>query len=125
MHKILVVDDEKAMLGLIRTNLSEVYEVIDTEDRKQALALNHNASAQRHFEGISERGPWRKSEDSCPPERFENLEKIYHRSNFIVWGLSSGSDERSALGEDGTGRRGAHLQQRPDPFRGRDRLAAT
>jgi DNA-binding response OmpR family regulator len=47
MHKILIVDDEEAMLGLIRTHLSEVYEVIDTDDPQQALALalNHKPDA--------------------------------------------------------------------------------
>jgi putative two-component system response regulator len=47
MHKILIVDDDKAMVGLIRRHLSEVYEVIDTEDPQQALglALNHKPDA--------------------------------------------------------------------------------
>jgi two-component system response regulator MprA len=47
MHKILVVDDDKAMLGLIRAHLSEFYEVIDTEDPRQAIAqaLNHKPDA--------------------------------------------------------------------------------
>ena len=47
MHKILIVDDDKAMVGLIRRHLSEVYEVIDTDDPQQALALalNHKPDA--------------------------------------------------------------------------------
>ena len=39
MHKILIVDDDKAMCDLLRACLSEAYEIIDTQDPEQALAL--------------------------------------------------------------------------------------
>jgi CheY-like chemotaxis protein len=39
MQKILVVDDEEAVRKLMRLNLSDTYEVIDTGDPEQALAL--------------------------------------------------------------------------------------
>jgi CheY-like chemotaxis protein len=39
MQKILVVDDEEAVRRLMRLNLSDTYEVIDTGDPEQALAL--------------------------------------------------------------------------------------
>jgi CheY-like chemotaxis protein len=39
MQKILVVDDEAAVRRLMRLNLSDTYEIIDTGDPEQALAL--------------------------------------------------------------------------------------
>ncbi|HEV2398632.1 MAG TPA: response regulator [Candidatus Sulfotelmatobacter sp.] len=47
MHKILIVDDDKAMCDLLRACLSEGYEVIDTQDPEQALglALEHKPDA--------------------------------------------------------------------------------
>jgi CheY-like chemotaxis protein len=39
MHKILIVDDDKAMCDLLRACLSEGYEVIDTVGPEQALGL--------------------------------------------------------------------------------------
>jgi CheY-like chemotaxis protein len=39
MQKILVVDDEEPVRRLMRLNLSDSYEVIDTGDPEQALAL--------------------------------------------------------------------------------------
>jgi CheY-like chemotaxis protein len=39
MKKLLVVDDDSAMRGLLRLRLSEHYEVFDTGDPEQALAL--------------------------------------------------------------------------------------
>jgi CheY-like chemotaxis protein len=39
VHKILIVDDDKAVRDLLRTCLSAAYDVIDTEDPEQALAL--------------------------------------------------------------------------------------
>lgn len=39
MQKILIVDDDPAMRGLIKKRLSDTYEVIDTGDPEQALAL--------------------------------------------------------------------------------------
>lgn len=47
MHKILIVDDDKASCDLLRACLSENYEVIDTQDPEQALglALEHKPDA--------------------------------------------------------------------------------
>ena len=39
MQKLLVIDDEEAMRRLLRLNLSDSYEVIDTGDPEQGLAL--------------------------------------------------------------------------------------
>ncbi len=39
MPKLLVVDDEEAMRRLLRLNLSDKYEIVDTGDPDQALAL--------------------------------------------------------------------------------------
>src|ERR1700722_14040533 len=47
LHKILIVDDDEATLNLMRTRLSEDYEVICTIDPEQALglALEHKPDA--------------------------------------------------------------------------------
>jgi CheY-like chemotaxis protein len=47
MQKILMVDDDPAMRGLIKKRLSDTYEVIDTGDPEQALglALEHKPDA--------------------------------------------------------------------------------
>jgi DNA-binding response OmpR family regulator len=47
VHKILIVDDDKAARELLRASLSEAYEVIDTGDPEQALglALEHKPAA--------------------------------------------------------------------------------
>ena len=47
MHKILIVDDDESMRGLLRMRLSDAYEIIDTGDPAQALALvlKHKPSA--------------------------------------------------------------------------------
>jgi len=39
MHKLLIVDDDEAMRGLLRVRLASTYEVFDTGDPEQALAL--------------------------------------------------------------------------------------
>jgi DNA-binding response OmpR family regulator len=39
MNKLLVVDDDESMRNLLRTRLAGAYEVIDTGDPEQALAL--------------------------------------------------------------------------------------
>src|SRR5229473_2635533 len=39
MEKILIVDDEEAMRRLLRINLADSYEIIDTGDPEQGLAL--------------------------------------------------------------------------------------
>jgi len=39
MRKLLIVDDDSAMRGLMRMRLSDSYEIFDTEDPEQALAL--------------------------------------------------------------------------------------
>jgi hypothetical protein len=53
-----------------------------------------NASAQRHFEDtIQRKRTLEEVRRFLPSREIENLEKIYHGSNFIVWGCSPGSDE--------------------------------
>src|SRR6266571_6722939 len=50
-----------------------------------------NASAQRHFEGTIQRTrTLEEVRGFLPSEEIENLEKIYHGSNFIVWGAVPG-----------------------------------
>ncbi len=50
-----------------------------------------NASAQRHFEGtIQRRRTLEEVRRFLPSREIENLEKIYHGSNFIVWGAVPG-----------------------------------
>ena len=39
MQKLLVIDDEEPMRRLLRLNLSDTYEIIDTSDPEQGLAL--------------------------------------------------------------------------------------
>jgi DNA-binding response OmpR family regulator len=39
MRRLLIVDDDEAMRRLLRLNLSDNYEIIDTADPEQALAL--------------------------------------------------------------------------------------
>ncbi len=39
MEKLLIVDDEEAMRRLLRINLADSYEIIDTGDSEHALAL--------------------------------------------------------------------------------------
>src|SRR3981081_2938113 len=39
MQKLLVIDDEEPMRRLLRVNLSDSYEIIDTGDPEQGLAL--------------------------------------------------------------------------------------
>jgi DNA-binding response OmpR family regulator len=39
MHKLLIVDDEAAMRRLLRINLADRYEVFDTGDSEEALAM--------------------------------------------------------------------------------------
>src|ERR1700722_345804 len=47
MHKLLIVDDDRATLDLMRAYLSETYEIVETEDPRQAiaLALDHKPDA--------------------------------------------------------------------------------
>lgn len=47
MHKLLVIDDDESMRGLLRMRLAGAYEVIDTGDPEQAvaLALEHKPDA--------------------------------------------------------------------------------
>jgi DNA-binding response OmpR family regulator len=47
MHRILIVDDDESMRGLLRTRLAGAYEVFDTGDPEQALglALEHKPDA--------------------------------------------------------------------------------
>ena len=39
MAKLLVVDDEESMRSLLRLNLADIYEIVDTGEPEQALAL--------------------------------------------------------------------------------------
>jgi len=52
VHKILIVDDDKATCDLLRACLSEGYEVIETQDPEQALGL-----ALEHKPGCDSLGP--------------------------------------------------------------------
>jgi len=47
MQKILVVDDDRSMLSLLRVRLSDTYNIIDTDDPEQVLglALQHKPAA--------------------------------------------------------------------------------
>lgn len=47
MAKLLIVDDDAAVRGMMRTRLSEGYEVVETDDPEQAvaLALEHKPDA--------------------------------------------------------------------------------
>jgi CheY-like chemotaxis protein len=40
MQRILIVDDDKAMRGLLRLRLSDTYEIIETGDPEEALGLS-------------------------------------------------------------------------------------
>ena len=39
MAKLLVVDDEESMRRLVRLNLADTYEIVETGEPEQALAL--------------------------------------------------------------------------------------
>jgi hypothetical protein len=86
------------------------------------VVASGNAAAQFHFEDTIQR---QRTLDEVrrflPARKIENLEKIYHGPGFIVWGAVPGPDEREPIGEDATGRRGAHLQPWPKSFRLGDR----
>jgi len=47
MHTILIVDDDPSMLGLLRINLSDTYNVVTASDAEQVLglALKHKPAA--------------------------------------------------------------------------------
>src|SRR5690349_3965415 len=47
MSKVLIVDDDEAMRGLLRERLESVYEIVDTGDpeRVLALAMEHKPDA--------------------------------------------------------------------------------
>ena len=50
-----------------------------------------NPSAERHFEDtIQRKRTVEEVRTFLPPQEIENLEKIYHGSNFIVWGAVPG-----------------------------------
>jgi hypothetical protein len=50
-----------------------------------------NASAQRHFEDtVQRKRSLAEVRRFLPPQEIENLEKIYHGSDFIVWGAVPG-----------------------------------
>jgi hypothetical protein len=55
-----------------------------------------NASAQRHFEDtIRRKRTLEEVRKFLPAREIENLEKIYHGSDFIVWGAVAGPDQRN------------------------------
>jgi hypothetical protein len=80
------------------------------------------AAAQRHFEDTIQR---KRTLDEVrrflPAREIDNLEKIYHGSDFIVWGAVPGPMNANRREKMTPGRRGAHLQQWPNSFRWRDR----
>jgi hypothetical protein len=50
-----------------------------------------NPSAERHFEDtIQRKRTLEEVRRFLPPQEIENLSKIYHSSNFIVWGAVPG-----------------------------------
>lgn len=80
-----------------------------------------NPSAERHFEDtIQRKRTLQEVRGFLPSQEIENLERIYHGSNFIVWGGGPGTNERIAVGEDDAWRRCTHLQQWSHSFRRRD-----
>jgi hypothetical protein len=78
-----------------------------------------NPLAELHFEDTIQR---KRTLDEVrrflPTREIENLERIYHGSNFHRVGRSAGTDERIPMGEDGARRRGAYLQQWSHPLCG-------
>lgn len=62
------------------------------DSRKVFLVVaGGNSSAQRHFEDtIQRKRTLQEVRGFLPPQEIENLEKIYHGSNFIVWGAVPG-----------------------------------
>jgi hypothetical protein len=80
-----------------------------------------NLSAERHFEKTIQRN--RTLEEVrrfLPSQEIENLERIYHGSNFIMWGAVPGPVNESRWEKMSPGRRGAYLQLRSHSFcRGR------
>jgi hypothetical protein len=62
------------------------------DSRKVFLVVaGGNPSAERHFEDtIQRKRTLQEVRGFLPPQEIENLEKIYHGSNFIVWGAVPG-----------------------------------
>jgi len=49
MGKLLVVDDDEALRGLMRLELSGAYEIIDSGEPEQGLALAPRTPARGHL----------------------------------------------------------------------------
>ena len=63
-----------------------------------------NASAQRHFEDtIQRKRTLEKVKRFLPSQEIENLEKIYHGTDFIVWGAVPGPSPCSSSVRRGDG----------------------
>ena len=62
------------------------------DSRKVFLVVaGGNPSAERHFEDtIQRKRTLQEVRGFLPSQEIENLEKIYHGSNFIVWGAVPG-----------------------------------
>jgi hypothetical protein len=64
---------------------------LDTSRKIFLIVAGGNPSAERHFEDTIQR---KRTLDEVraflPPQEIDNLEKIYHGSNFIVWGAVPG-----------------------------------
>ena len=95
------------------------------------VVASGNAATQPHLEdSIQRERTLDEVRRFLPARKIENLEKIYHGLDFIVWGAVPGPDERESIGresigEDATGRRGAHLQPWPNSFRLGDRCGGS
>lgn len=63
-----------------------------TDSRKVFIVVaGGNPSAEKHSEDtIQRKRTVEEVREFLPPQEIENLEKIYHGSNFIVWGAVPG-----------------------------------
>src|SRR5882762_10525761 len=81
-----------------------------------------NPAAERHFEDtIQRKRTVEEVRGFLPSQEIENLERIYHGSNFIVWGAVPGPMNESRWQKMTAGDVGTHLQQRSYSFCRRDR----
>lgn len=98
MKKLLIVDDEDAMRGLYRRRLSDVYEVFETGEPEQALALalEHKPDAVL----LDLKMPKYDGFDLC-----RNFRSLSHTSNlpiFVITGQSGNhKQECEAIGVTG------------------------
>jgi CheY-like chemotaxis protein len=97
MKKLLIVDDEEAMRGLYRRRLSELYELFETGDPEQALAL-----ALRHKPDailLDLRMPKYDGFELC-----RNFRALSHTSQvplFVITGEAGHRKECEAIGANG------------------------